>query len=79
MGNLLRLQLLRDPQVRYAGYRMPHPLVFDCHLKVQTTDSSSTPIQAFRSSIQDLSDETQRIKAKLEEAIEKFESENSNF
>ena len=58
---------------------MPHPLVFDCHLKIQTVDSSSTPVQAFCSAIQDLSDETLRIKSKLEDAIEKFETENSNF
>ena len=26
IGNLIRIQLLRDPQVRFAGYKMPHPL-----------------------------------------------------
>ena len=58
---------------------MPHPLVFDCHLKIQTVDSSTTPVQAFCSAIQDLSDETLRIKSKFEDAIEKFEAENNNF
>lgn len=27
MGNILRCQLLRDPRVLFAGYRMPHPLI----------------------------------------------------
>ena len=44
IGNLLRMQLLRDPSVRFAGYRMPHPLVFDCHVRVETMDSKQTPI-----------------------------------
>ena len=44
MGNLLRIQLLRDPNVRFAAYRMPHPLVFDSHVRVETMDSRSTPI-----------------------------------
>lgn len=45
LGNLLRLQLLRDPGVRFAGYRMPHPLIFDCHVRVETLDARLTPIQ----------------------------------
>jgi DNA-directed RNA polymerase subunit L len=43
LGNLLRIQLLRDPAVRFAGYRMPHPLVFDCHLRIETMGSNITP------------------------------------
>lgn len=45
LGNLIRLQLLRDPTVRFAGYRMPHPLIFDCHVKVETMDARQTPIK----------------------------------
>ena len=44
IGNLIRLQLLRDSNVRFAGYRMPHPLIFDCHIRVETMDSKVTPI-----------------------------------
>lgn len=42
LGNLIRLQLLRDPSVRFAGYRMPHPLINDCHIRVETIDSSAS-------------------------------------
>lgn len=45
IGNLLRLQLLRDPSVRFAGYRIPHPLISECHVRVETMDSKLTPIQ----------------------------------
>lgn len=45
IGNLMRMQLLRDPSVRFAGYRMPHPLIFDCHIRVETMDARLTPVQ----------------------------------
>lgn len=43
LGNLIRIQLLRDTSVRFAGYRMPHPLIFDTHVRVETMDSKKTP------------------------------------
>jgi DNA-directed RNA polymerase subunit L len=45
LGNLLRVKLLRDPGVRFAGYRVPHPLIFDCHVRVETMDAKLTPTQ----------------------------------
>ena len=54
LGNLIRLQLLRDKNVRFAGYRMPHPLVFDCHLRVETMDANHTPKQVLDSALNDL-------------------------
>lgn len=49
IGNLLRMQMLRDPSVRYAGYRLPHPLIIECHVRVETMDSKLTPPQVCRS------------------------------
>jgi hypothetical protein len=40
-----------------AGYRMPHPLVNDCHVKVQTMNHRTTPIKVFQAALQDLTDE----------------------
>jgi DNA-directed RNA polymerase II subunit RPB11 len=51
MGNLIRIQLLRDPKVRFAAYRMPHPLVFDSHIRVETMDSKSDPISVMNRSL----------------------------
>lgn len=48
LGNLLRAQMLTDPKVRYAGYRMPHPLIFDCHVRIETVDAKFTPTQVNR-------------------------------
>ena len=42
LGNLLATQLLHDPRVLYAGYRVPHPLENHIELKIQVSASSST-------------------------------------
>lgn len=54
LGNALRMTLLRDKDVRFAGYRMPHPLQFVCELKVQTTSSEVKPITTVISSLEAL-------------------------
>ena len=56
LGNALRMSLLRDKDVRFAGYRMPHPLQTVLEVKVQT-NGEATPIQAVISSLQALENE----------------------
>ncbi|VDN91990.1 unnamed protein product [Brugia pahangi] len=46
-------QLLKDPQVLFAGYKCPHPLEHKFILRVQTT-SDTTPADALTSAITDL-------------------------
>ncbi|KAF3914714.1 hypothetical protein AA313_de0207302 [Arthrobotrys entomopaga] len=41
LGNLLRAQLLKDPKVLFAGYKIPHPLFPNFELRVQTTDETN--------------------------------------
>ncbi|OZC08493.1 RNA polymerase Rpb3/Rpb11 dimerization domain protein [Onchocerca flexuosa] len=53
IGNLLKHQLLKDPQVLFAGYKCPHPLEHKFVLRIQTT-SDTTPADALTSAITDL-------------------------
>lgn len=41
VGHLLRMELLRDPGVRFAGYKHPHPLENDIVVKVQAAPGST--------------------------------------
>ena len=41
----------------FAGYKLPHPLVQDMIVKVQTKDSPASPVIAMRTAIKDLQDE----------------------
>ena len=42
----------------YIGYRIPHPLIFEVHVKVQTMDHRSTPVAVFTAALEDLKEET---------------------
>ncbi|KAK6343970.1 DNA-directed RNA polymerase II core subunit [Orbilia brochopaga] len=53
LGNLLRSQLLKDPKVVFAGYKVPHPLIPNFELRVQTTDETN-PRAALIKASQDL-------------------------
>ena len=46
-------QLLKDPQVIFAGYKCPHPLEHKFVIRIQTT-SDYTPQEALRNAITDL-------------------------
>jgi DNA-directed RNA polymerase II subunit RPB11 len=37
IGDLLRIYLLKNKEVKFAGYRVPHPLDDILEIKVQTT------------------------------------------
>ena len=39
LGVLLRTQLLKDPQVVFAAYKVPHPMTRTVEVRVQTVDS----------------------------------------
>ena len=45
---------------------MPHPLVFDCHIKVETLDHRTTPIKVFEAALEDLSMEVDTLQRKFE-------------
>jgi len=73
LGNLIRLQLLRDSNVRFAAYRMPHPLIFDTHIRVETMDSRNTPKNVFSASLDDLLLETEILDKEWDRAVSDFE------
>mmetsp|Transcript_25561 Transcript_25561/g.65699 ORF Transcript_25561/g.65699 Transcript_25561/m.65699 type:complete len:195 (-) Transcript_25561:51-635(-) len=67
VANPLRMQMLRDDEVRFVGYRVPHPLEHMFDLRVQTS-SSTTPLQATRRSLRTLTQEATSLKQNFEVA-----------
>ncbi|OQS00166.1 hypothetical protein THRCLA_21734 [Thraustotheca clavata] len=53
LGNAVRYMLMRNPQVDFAGYTIPHPSEPNMHVRVQT-QQSTTANQAMRSALTDL-------------------------
>jgi len=41
IGNIIRMQLHRDPNVFFAGYKLPHPLHHKIMVRIHTTRQSS--------------------------------------
>lgn len=54
-------QLMRDPDVVFAGYKIPHPLEYVMLVSVQTTPNSN-PIKAFRTALLSLQREFLTLK-----------------
>lgn len=50
---LFSRQLLKDPKVLFAGYKIPHPLQHEFVLRIQTT-SDYSPQEALMNAIKDL-------------------------
>ncbi|KAK9154877.1 hypothetical protein Sjap_002357 [Stephania japonica] len=61
VGNILRMQLHRDPHVLFAGYKLPHPLQYKIIVRIHTT-SQSSPMQAYNQAITDLDKELNHLK-----------------
>ena len=69
LANMLRSQLLKDPQVIFAGYKIPHPLENKVILRVQTAGHDYSPIQAMENAIKDLIFEMDMLEDRVKSAI----------
>ncbi|KAK3760915.1 hypothetical protein RRG08_042130 [Elysia crispata] len=68
LGNLITTQLLKDPQVLFAGYKIPHPLEHKFVLRIQTTPDY-TPAEAFTNAITDLISEVSLMEERFKDAV----------
>ncbi|XP_074269637.1 DNA-directed RNA polymerases II, IV and V subunit 11 [Silene latifolia] len=71
IGNILRMQLHRDPNVLFAGYKLPHPLQYKILVRIHTT-SQSSPTQAYNQAINDLDKELDCLKSAFEAEVARF-------
>ncbi|KAG2226101.1 hypothetical protein INT45_011718 [Circinella minor] len=65
LGNMLRAQLLKDPRVLFAGYKVPHPLEHNFLIKVQTVPGTA-PGQALKDATSELISEINTLKNKFD-------------
>merc|ERR1711879_278234 len=78
IGNLLRMQLLSDPDVVFAGYKVPHPLKHTTVIKVQTNHNSS-PVAAMTNALTDLLGEFNLLSERFNSALEKHQPTTSAY
>jgi DNA-directed RNA polymerase II subunit RPB11 len=67
LGNMIRNQLLKDPNVLFAGYKLPHPREHKFILRIQTT-SDYTPQDALMHAITGLFAELSLFEERFREA-----------
>ncbi|KAI9489310.1 DNA-directed RNA polymerase [Zychaea mexicana] len=65
LANMLRTQLLKDPRVLFAGYKVPHPLEHNFLIKVQTVPGTA-PGQALKDATSELISEINTLKNKFD-------------
>ncbi|CAO3579923.1 unnamed protein product [Absidia cylindrospora] len=65
LANMLRAQLLKDPRVLFAGYKVPHPLEHNFLIKIQTVPGTS-PGKALNDATLELIGEINALKNKFD-------------
>ncbi|XP_008645930.1 DNA-directed RNA polymerases II, IV and V subunit 11 isoform X1 [Zea mays] len=71
VGNILRMQLHRDPNVLFAGYKLPHPLQYKIIVRIHTMSQSSLT-QAYTQAINDLDKELEYLKQAFEDEKNRY-------
>ena len=75
LGNVVRMQLLEDPRVDFAGYRMPHPLEHKIFIAVHTQRNYS-PAEAMVHACNNLLDKLNRIEEKFDAEVARKQHQN---
>eukprot|EP01012_Entosiphon_sulcatum_P008096 TRINITY_DN1427_c0_g1_i1.p2 TRINITY_DN1427_c0_g1~~TRINITY_DN1427_c0_g1_i1.p2 ORF type:complete len:118 (-),score=46.22 TRINITY_DN1427_c0_g1_i1:270-623(-) len=70
LGNLLRMKLHENDKVLFSGYKVPHPLTHDIHLKVHTTKETS-PQEAVMEALQSLIGELDDFEAQFRTEVQR--------
>mmetsp|Transcript_175046 Transcript_175046/g.425936 ORF Transcript_175046/g.425936 Transcript_175046/m.425936 type:complete len:135 (-) Transcript_175046:493-897(-) len=74
VGNLVRMQMLRDPKVRFCGYRIPHPLEKDIEVLVQVKDGTSdSPLGALERTVTHLESELRWLQEKYRNSLRELQ------
>ncbi|KAI3387619.1 hypothetical protein SNEBB_000184 [Seison nebaliae] len=73
LGNVLRDQILKNPKVKFAGFRIPHPLETKFELRIQTKDEHYKPVDAFNDAISELISTVTNLQGIVEKTLLKSE------
>ncbi|KAH3672896.1 hypothetical protein WICMUC_003983 [Wickerhamomyces mucosus] len=68
LGNALRYIIMKNPEVEFCGYSIPHPSESKLHIRIQTY-GSITAVEALHKGLDDLSDFCTHIEEKFTEKI----------
>ena len=72
LGNILRMQLLRDSTVTFAAYQIRHPLEYDIYVRVQVKEGHSSPHDAMKGAFTALKGEMKQLDASFKRAVQQY-------
>jgi len=75
LGNILRMHLLENKNVLFAGYKIPHPLYHELKVKVRT-QPGTTPHKEMKNSLRTLKTIFKEFKKSFNQACEEKKSFN---
>lgn len=70
LGNALRHMILKNPDVKFCGYALPHPNERKINFQIQVYTGEA--LDAFERGLKDLIDLNTVVRTKIEEAAKKF-------
>ncbi|KAI9782008.1 MAG: RNA polymerase subunit AC19 [Peltula sp. TS41687] len=56
LGNALRWMIMKNPNVEFSGYSIPHPSEAKMNIRIQTYDGGMSAVEALEKSLDDLMD-----------------------
>ncbi|KAK4190392.1 putative DNA-directed RNA polymerases I and III subunit RPAC2 [Podospora australis] len=75
LGNALRYVIMKNPEVEFCAYAIPHPSEAKMNVRIQTYEGT-TAIQALEKGLADLQDLCDVVNDKFLEARQKFQEQN---
>eukprot|EP00126_Sphaerothecum_destruens_P007077 Sdes_comp19673_c0_seq2m11535 len=71
LGNVLRYLIMKNPQVDFCGYSIPHPSEKKINMRIQTHGEPA--IDCFRKGLKDLSLVCDHMKHEFEKELKRFQ------
>ncbi|KAL4988995.1 DNA-directed RNA polymerase I and III 14 KDA polypeptide [Aspergillus falconensis] len=77
LGNALRYAIMKNPEVEFCGYTIPHPSESKMNVRIQTYDST-TAVEALEKGLDTLMDLCDVVTDKFTAARDVFNTEQAN-
>ncbi|KAL4976129.1 DNA-directed RNA polymerase I and III 14 KDA polypeptide [Aspergillus desertorum] len=78
LGNALRYAIMKNPEVEFCGYTIPHPSESKMNIRIQTYDST-TAVEALEKGLDTLMDLCDVVTDKFVAARDEFNAEQANM
>ncbi|KAK7097920.1 DNA-directed RNA polymerases I and III subunit RPAC2-like [Littorina saxatilis] len=73
LGNSLRYIIMKNPDVQFCGYSVPHPTENNIHLRIQTHDDT-TALDVLKKGLRDLSDVCSHVLTTFQAEVDEYKA-----